>query len=195
MLNMNGYDFDKTIIKGNSVKRFSDYCFLRLPYLWPLILVYFFASILYILRIIKKDGFLRVLEFFVVLVPHREKMVKRFWDKNIKHVKQWYWDVRRDDDIVISASPAYLIEEICSRLGVRCIASAVGKRGLVVGKHCYAEEKVTRYRAQYGDTPLATFYSDSMSDAPMFCLAAEGYFVKGDEITLVYKNGEPVATK
>ena len=192
---MNGYDFDKTILKGNSVKRFSDYCFLRLPYLWLLLPVYLIVSILYVLRIVKKDNFLRVLECFIVFVPNREKWVRRFWDKNVKHVKQWYFEVKRDDDIVISASPAYLIEEICSRLGVRCIASPVGKRWQVVGKHCYAEEKVTFYREQFGDTPLAKFYSDSMSDAPMFRLAAEGYYVKGNTITLVYKDGQPVSKK
>ena len=192
---MNGYDFDKTILKGNSVKRFSDYCFLRLPYLWLLLPAYLVVLILYLVRIVSKDVFLRVLEFFVVLVPNRQKWVRRFWDKNIKHVKQWYLDRKRDDDIVISASPAYIIEEVCARLGVRCIASPVGKRWQVVGKHCYGKEKVTMYRARFGDTPLATFYSDSMSDTPMFCLAAEGYFVKGDKITLIYKDGQPVATK
>ena len=189
---MNGYDFDKTIFKGNSVKRFSDYCFLRLPYLWPLLIVYFFAAILYLMRIITKDKFLRVLEFFVVLVPNREKWVARFWDKNIKRVKQWYLAQKRPDDLIISASPFYLIQPICARLGVRCIASTVTKRGLVAGDHCYGQHKVTAYRTVLGDTPLATFYSDHMSDVPMFRLAAEGYLVDGDEITLIYKDGHPV---
>lgn len=192
---MIGYDFDKTILKGNSLQRFSLYCFVRLPYLWLLLPVYLFASILYLLRIVKKEGYLRVLEWFIVLVPNREKKVRRFWDKNIKHVKQWYWDVKRDDDLIISASPAYLIDEICSRLGVRCIASPVGKRGTVCAKHCYGEQKVVLYRQQFGDAPLDAFYSDSMSDTPMFRMAFEGYLVKGDKITLLYKNGEKVLAK
>lgn len=192
---MNGYDFDKTILKGNSEQRFSMYCFVRLPYLWLLTPVYLIASILYGLRIIKKDGYLHVLECFILFVPNRQKMVRRFWDKNIKHVKQWYYDVHKENDLVISASPAYLIEEICARLGVRCIASPVNKRGKVCGKHCYGKQKAVLYRQQFGDTPLEAFYSDSMSDAPMFRLASEGYLVKGDKITLVYKDGVEVSAK
>jgi len=194
-VDMKGYDFDKTILKGNSVQRFSMYCFVRLPYLWLLTPVYLVASILYGLRIIKKDGYLRALECFIVFVPNRQKMVRRFWDKNFKHVKQWYLDAHEDTDLVISASPAYLIDEICARLGVRCIDSPVNKRGVVVGKHCYGEHKAVLYRRRFGDTPLDAFYSDSMSDAPMFRLAKVGYLVKGDKVTLVYKDGEKVATK
>ncbi len=191
---MNGYDFDKTIFKGNSVRRFSGYCFLRLPYLWLLLPEIVLALILYGLRIIKKDGFLRMLEWFVVFVPCREKFVKGFWDKNFKHVKGWYLDAKRDDDIIISASPAYLIEEICARLSVRCITSESGKRGTVIGKHCYGKYKVMAYEREFGKTPLETYYSDSLSDVPMFRLAKRGYFVRGDEITLLYENGNYSAT-
>ncbi|MCM1289442.1 MAG: haloacid dehalogenase-like hydrolase [Corallococcus sp.] len=192
---MNGYDFDKTIFKGNSVQRFSMYCFVRLPYLWLLLPVYFFASVLYGMRILKKDGYLRVLEWFIVFVPNKQKKVIRFWDKNLKHVKQWYLDTKRDDDLIISASPAYLIEEVCSRLGVKCIASPVTKRGTVCGKHCYGEQKAVLYRNQFGEAPLRTFYSDSMSDKPMFRLAEEGYLVKGNKISLVYQNGVEIKGK
>lgn len=134
-----------------------------------------------------------MLEFFVIFVPCKQKFVKRFWDKNYKCIKPWYFEVKKTDDLVISASPAYLIEEICARLGVRCITSASSKNGTVVGKHCYGQRKVELYREQFGQMPLETFYSDSMSDEPMFKLAKLGYLVKGDEITLIYRNGEKVA--
>lgn len=192
---MNGYDFDKTILKGNSVCRFSIFCYIRLPYLWLLLPQLLLAVILRGLRIIKKDPYLRMLEWFIVLVPHRERFVKRFWDKNIRHVKQWYLNARKDDDVIISASPAYLIEEACARLNVRCITSPSNKNGHVVGKHCYGEQKVVRFREEFGNAPLETFYSDSMSDAPMLKLAKRGYLVKGDKITLIFQNGERVSQK
>ncbi len=192
-VSMNGYDFDKTILKGNSVRKFAGYCFLRLPYLWLLLPEVLLALLLYGVKIIKKEGFLRMLEFFVIFVPCRQKFVKRFWDKNFKCIKQWYLDVKQPTDLVISASPAYLIEEICGRLNVRCITSASSQNGTVVGKHCYGARKVELYRQQFGQTPLETFYSDSMSDEPMFKMAKLGYFVKGDEITLIYRNGEKVS--
>lgn len=145
---------------------------------------------MYGLRIIRKEGFLRMLEFFVVFVPCRQKFVSRFWDKNMKHVQQWYLESKRADDIVVSASPDFLINEICSRLGVACITSQTGKHGQVVGKHCYGAKKVTAFRNRYPDAELETFYSDSMSDAPMFQIAKRGYLVKGSKISLVYENGQ-----
>lgn len=190
---MNGYDFDKTILKGNSVRRFFMFCCLRLPYLWLLLPELLLAVILYGLRIVRKEGFLRMLELYILLVPCRKKFVARFWDKNIKHVRKWYLDAKRSDDVVVSASPNFLIEEICSRLGVACIASKTGKRGQVVGKHCYGENKVTMFRERFGDVTLETFYSDNMSDAPMFRYAQRGYLVKGNDITPVYENGQRIA--
>ena len=190
---MNGYDFDKTILKGNSVRRFSLFCYVRLPYLWLLLPELLLAVILYGLRIIRKEGFLRMLEFFIVFVPRRQKFVERFWDKNFKHVQQWYLDSKRPDDVVVSASPDFLIDEICSRLNVVSIASKTGKRGQVVGKHCYGAHKVEMFRARFGETKLESFYSDSMTDAPMFQLAQRGYLVKGNKITQVYENGQYLA--
>ncbi len=189
---MNTYDFDRTILNGNSVQRFCTFCMLRLPYLWLLLPELFISLVLRALRIINKETFLRMMEVFVFFVPSKQKFVKRFWDKNIKHVKKWYYDVRRDDDVVISASPDYLIEEACSRLGVRCIASATGKNYLATEKHCYGSEKVVRFEKLFPNVRPSKFYSDSLSDAPMMKFAEEGYLVKGDKMTLLYRNGESV---
>ena len=133
-----------------------------------------------------------MVEFFVVLVPCRQKFVARFWNKNIKHIQKWYLDAQRPDDIVVSASPDYIINEICSRLGIACIASKTGKHGQVVGKHCYGEHKVTMFRERFPEAELETFYSDSMTDAPMFEIAKRGYLVKNNKITQIYENGQPL---
>ncbi len=188
---MNGYDFDKTIFKGNSEQRFASFCFIRLPYLILLLPEILLALILYGLKFISKDRFLHMLELFVIFVPNRDYFVKRFWDKNQKRVKDWYVQSKHPTDIVVSASADYLIGEICSRMGIRCIASHTRKNGTVIGKHCYGSVKVDLYKKYYGDEPLKSFYSDSMSDRPMFVLAEDGYFVKGDEITHIYHNGLP----
>lgn len=190
---MNGYDFDKTIMKGNSVRRFSIFCCLRLPYLWLLLPELLLAVILYGLRIIRKEGFLRMLEFFIFFVPHRQKFAARFWDKNYRFIYKWYLDAKRPDDIIISASPDFLIEEICSRLSVACIASETNKHGQVVHGHCYGANKVKMFRDRFPDAELETFYSDSMSDSPMLEIAKRGYLVKKGEITQVYENGKNIA--
>lgn len=192
---MNIYDFDDTIFNGNSLRRFYVFCAVRLPYLWLLLPEFLLALILRCLRLIGKDAFLHMLEVFVVFVPHRPKFVQKFWDKNIGRVKEWYLQRKCESDLVISASPAYIIVEACARLGIRCMASDNGKNGVVLGKHCYGAEKVVRFRNVFPNEKVATFYSDSWSDLPMLKSAEEGYFVEGDKVTLVCRNGELLQEK
>ena len=188
---MNGYDFDNTIFKGNSFRRFYFYCLVRLPYLIFYLPVQFIAAVLHGLRILNKHRFLCVLERFIVFVPNKRKFVEKFWNKNFRRIKPWYLEQKRDDDVIISASPQYLVEIACRRLGVLCIASQVDiHSGRTNGRHCHGKAKVDFYRERFGDVPLATYYSDSLTDVPMFKLAERGYFVKGDAITLLYENGE-----
>ena len=191
---MNGYDFDDTIFRGNSMRRFSIFCTLRLPYLILFVPVLLLAFLLRGLRILNKNRYLHMISLFVALVPNAEKFAVKFWDKNINRIKAWYIAQRRDDDIVISASPTFLIAEACRRLGVSCIATQLSPVGAkLTGKHVYGEEKVVAYKAVYGDRPLLAYYSDSMSDKPMFEFAERGYFVKGDAVNLLYQGGERVA--
>ena len=189
---MNGYDFDDTIYRGNSTRRFYFFCMLRLPYLVIMIPVIVLAGLLRGLRILNKNRFLHILELYIALVPNVERFAVKFWNKNERRIKPWYLQQKRDDDIVVSASPRFLIEEICNRLGVKCIATDIDVRAKLHGKHCYGAEKVAHYKSVFEDAPLATYYSDSLSDTPMLQFAERGYFVKGNEITLVYENGQKV---
>ena len=196
---MNGYDFDDTILKGNSMCRFSLFCALRLPYLILFVPVLIVAFVLRALRILNKNRYLHMISLFVALVPHAEKFAVKFWDKNFKHIKRWYLDQRRDDDIVISASPQFLVGEACRRLGVRCVATQLSPvSARLRGKHVYGDVKVEEYKRIFGDAPLETYYSDSLSDTPMFKLASRGYFVYGQNALLLYENGQkllPCSTK
>lgn len=192
---MNGYDFDDTIFKGNSFRRFYFYCLVRLPYLVLYLPVQLFAAILHGLHILNKHRFLCVLEWFIVFVPRKRRLVQKFWNKNFKRVKSWYLQQKREDDLILSASPQYLVEVACERLGVSCIASQVDiKTGKTLGKHCHGKTKADIYRQHFGETELETFYSDSLSDTPMLRLAKEGYLVKGDKITLLYRDGSKITS-
>lgn len=189
---MNGYDFDDTIFRGNSTRRFYFFCMLRLPYLVIMVPIILLAGILYAVRILKKNTFLFVLEWYVALVPRADRFAVKFWNKNMKRIKAWYLEQKRDDDVVISASPRFLVEEACKRLGIRCIATNLDTHARLHGKHCYGAEKVVAYKEVFGDTPLATYYSDSHSDTPMFTFAQRGYFVDGENVKLFYENGQKV---
>lgn len=193
---MNGYDFDDTILKGNSMCLFFLYCMVRLPYLIFFIPVLLLAVILHWLHILSKNRYLHMISLFIAWIPNTGKFTVKFWDKYMKRIKPWYLAQKRDDDIIVSASPQFLIQEACDRLGVDCIGTQISPTNAKrTGRQYYGEEKVIQYKARFGDTPLATYYSDSMSDVHMFEFAEQGYLVKGNKVTLLYENGVKLSNK
>lgn len=180
----NIYDFDGTIFEGDSTARF---CFFALWRQRGLARGLFRVARGFIRmargRISKtqaKEGLYRAL-----LVPMRDvdKMVDDFWARDFARIKNWYIEQRAASDLIISASPEFLLRPVCEKLGVELIASRVNKRtGEYQGLNCDGWEKVARYRAQCPAEPFE-FYSDALIDAPMAVLAKRAWLVKGNKIT------------
>ena len=112
------------------------------------------------------------------------KEAELFWDASISKIRTWYKDLQRQDDLVITASPEFLIRPICERLGIRnLIASQVDpETGNTLGRNCRDWEKVRRFRKVYGDTPIEEFYSDSYADSPLARMAAKAHMIIDGEI-------------
>lgn len=180
---MNVYDFDKTIYDGDSTVDFYLYCLKKRPLLILLApahlsgFIGYFAG--YRSKTKAKERFYRFLRY----LPDTEAAVRLFWEKNISGVKDWYMKQKREDDLIISASPGFLIGEACRRLGVRSIASPVDpKSGKYSGENCHGEEKVKRFNQEYPGETIEAFYSDSGSDAPLAKKAEKAYLVNKNEI-------------
>lgn len=73
---------------------------------------------------------------FLTYVPDIDSALNDFWNVNEHKVKSWYKDRQKDDDIIISASPEFLLKPICERLGIKnLMASKVDKHtGLYDGE-------------------------------------------------------------
>ncbi len=166
---MNVYDFDKTILNGDSTAKFYFYCLGRYPAMLKHIPATALAFLKYALGFQSKTAFKEVMYRFLREVPKAEEQVEKFWDKNISLVFDWYYDKRKDDDVVISASPEFLVVPACKRLGIKNVmASRVDiKTGLYDGENCHGEEKVRRFRRVYPNAEIDFFCSDSLSDTPL----------------------------
>ena len=179
---MNVYDFDKTIYVHDSSVDFIKYClrkkpYLFFPYLIPLTKGLYKRFILHTGKEAMKEEFFSILTHF----KDREGLVKEFWDTHESGIKNLYRGLKRADDLIISASPEFLIREIGGRLGVKVIASPLDLDTLkYTGKNCHGEEKVMRYR-EYTDEKIDAFYSDSLSDSPLAELSEKAYLVKGEK--------------
>ena len=105
-------------------------------------------------------------------------------------IKKWYLDMKKSDDVIISASPEFLLEPICKELGVGCMLGTKvnEKTGLFESENCVGEEKVVRFYEVYPDGVIDEFYSDRYVDTPVAKIAKKAIFVKGDKL-LPWKKG------
>lgn len=190
---MNIYDFDKTIYKNDSTTDFYFFCLKKYPQIIKWLPYQAFAFFLYIIGVYTKTRFKECFYRFFASIPDIESDVISFWDKNQDKIKSWYKSNHRDNDIVISASPHFLLKPICDRLNISTlIASKVDpKSGKYDGENCWGEEKVNRLKSELGTVRAEKFYSDSLSDTPLATLARESYIVSGDTLTAwsEYKQG------
>lgn len=181
---MNVYDFDRTIYRGDSTWDFYFFILCRHPSvlldLPSQLSPYTKNKAKRTDKTILKEMFFR----FLHRIPDIDRDVRRFWDRNEKKIHKWYHNIKQPDDVIISASPEFLLEEIRRRLGAGfLIASKVDKTtGKFIGKNCRGAEKVVRFTEVFGTDVVDRFYSDSDSDEPMAKLAQNAYFVKRKQI-------------
>lgn len=181
---MNVYDFDKTIYDGDSTIDFWIYCLKKHPLSIRRIPGAVLAFVSFKLGLINREKFKERFYRFLKDIADCESEVKAFWDKNIKKIKSWYLSQRKDTDVVISASPDFIISEICARLNVDSIASKVdSKTGVLLSKNCRGSEKVNRFYENYPNAAIENFYSDSESDIALAEIAENAFLVKNNRVT------------
>ncbi|MEO4054114.1 haloacid dehalogenase-like hydrolase [Solibacillus sp. CAU 1738] len=181
---MNIYDFDKTIYDGDSTLDFYIFCLKKQPILIFYMPIQIFSFFLYLLKKKKKIEFKQDFYGFLKLVKDREEKVCLFWEINKKKIKPWYLIRQQTNDLIISASPEFLLKPICDQLNINnLIASIVDiNTGHCLSENCYGEEKVNRFYKEYPDAKIQEFFSDSLTDTPMAILANNSFFVHKDQI-------------
>lgn len=180
----NVYDFDKTIYNSDSTLDFYKHCIKRYPGTLLALPRAIIGVGLYILRLISKTRFKEIFFGYLKYIPDLDKTVSAFWKDNSNKVFTWYTENREENDIIISASPEFLLQPICIQLGIKyLIATKVDvQSGKFDGENCFGEEKVRRFREKFQDSNINEFYSDSLSDLPLARLAKKSYLVEGDKI-------------
>lgn len=180
---MNIYDFDGTLYEGDSTVDFYYYVLKRNPQIIRFIPKQLLGFILYALKRIDKTS-LKEYFFSFVRGIDIDRAVELFWEDNQKKIYSWYLDQQKKDDLIISASPEFLLKPICDRLGIKhLIASKVDTTtGKFISPNCRGEEKVTRLYNEYGVVRVNRFYSDSESDLPLAMLANDAFFIKNGNI-------------
>lgn len=179
---MNIYDFDGTIYGGDSTLDFLKYSLLKRPALMRFLPGMCLSAFSYYGlkqgdKTAMKERFYRIFSGY-----DAQALLEEFWDKHQHKIFSWYPEQQEETDIIISASPEFLLKPICARLGIRyLIASRVDSRtGKYIGRNCHGPEKPVRLKEELGYTHCDKFYSDAYSDQPLAEIADKAYIVKKD---------------
>lgn len=177
---MNVYDFDKTIFYPDSSACFIRFCLRHYPR--AVLRAAPAAGVTGMQWMLKQAETRELKEKLFSFLPYLDNVdaiVEEFWEAYRCHIGDWYRKQRRDDDLIISASPEFLLRPIADELGARLIATRMDRRtGRILGNNCHDAEKICRFLKEYPDEQVDAFYSDSLSDSPMAWFAKEAWLVK-----------------
>ncbi len=182
---INAYDFDGTIYDGDSSVDFTIYCIKRKPSVLIKLPTQVVGVLLYKLKIKDKEYMKEHLFSYLQLIDNIDEYIEDFWDKHYKKIKKFYFEQHEKSDVIISASPEFLLKPLEKKLKIdRVIATKVNKKtGKFESKNCHDYEKIKRYEELYEKNTIEKFYSDSIkADKAMLEYANEGYLVKKDDI-------------
>ena len=187
---MNVYDFDNTIYDGESCFDLFKFYMKKDPSLLKLfpMVVKGFARY--------KKGAISLNEMVEKYAPLAEDKLKKvdfendpkaFWDAHMHKIKPFYQSLRQEDDLIITASPDFHMEEICKRLGIhQYLTTKVNRENGTIEFACIRHNKIVAFKEHYGDKEIENFYTDSPeNDAPLIELAKHAFVVKGNKIKQV----------
>lgn len=181
---MNCYDFDKTIYKkDSSIKLYLFYISkypLKIFGIFRLMFL-FFLNVIGILSTMKfKEKFFA----FLTNIKDVDTFVDEFWQKEKKNINSYFYDVIKDNDVVISASPQFLIEPILKSINpqIVVIGTNMDKRtGKIEGENMKGKHKAEVLNG-LGYTEFDSVYTDSLSDFPILDMAKNKFIVCGEKV-------------
>lgn len=177
---MNVYDFDGTIYRGDSSVDLYVWLVKRHPKMllkMPKILL---GVISYLLKLKSKTAMKETIYSAFSYVNNMQEEVKLFWKSHYRNIYPYYSALKKEEDVIISASPYFSIKEACTLLGIKhYYASLVDiNNGKYNGLNCHGKEKTKVFNKYYPHQDIDQFYSDSLSDTPLALMAKEAYLVK-----------------
>lgn len=181
---MNCYDFDQTIFYPDSSYCFVMYCLKKYPR--AVLRAVPGAAWFGLKKLCGKAETKELKEktfSFLRDLPDVEETVRDFWEAHRKYFARWYPPQKRTDDLILSASPEFLLRPAAEGLGVRLLGTRMDCRtGKIEGANCHGEEKVRRFRESFPGEKVEEFYSDSLSDTPMARLAERAFLVDRESL-------------
>ena len=191
---MNAYDFDNTIYDGESI--FDFFIFALKKDIWlikffPLVL---FRLIEYKLNLLKIEKIYQTCEiiinsFFKHSNLNYDELIEEFWKLNHKKLKQQFLEMLKEDDLIITGCPNFLINYIKDELKVKnIICTDFDLKNKKVNFICFNKNKVIAYKNKFKNKKINKFYTDSLADIPFMELSSEVYLVNKNNVKKIDKS-------
>lgn len=179
------YDFDGTIYDGDATIDFYLFCLKKNKKLLKYLFIVFINCILGILKLKRESKIKESFFKFVTKVNNMDQVLEDFWTQHKVKIKSFYKNKKdKSNDIIISATPSFILQPICKELGIKkLIASEIDKTtGNITGKNCRGKEKVIRLYQEFPNATIKNFYSDSYMDRPLMNISKNSYLIKKNNI-------------
>ncbi len=179
---MNVYDFDGTLFFPDSSYCFVVYCLRHYPRaVLPSLPGAALLGAKHLLNQIETKELKEQIFSFLSRLDDVDRIVAEFWQENEGRIVSWYLEQKQEDDVILSASPEFLLRPITEKLGVHLICTRMDRHtGLIIGNNCHDAEKVCRFLKEYPGVQPDAFYSDSLSDSPMAWYSQSAWLVKSE---------------
>ena len=178
---VNVYDFDGTIYNGDSSVDFYKYCIKKNKRTILNVFPFGISVFLYLIKVKDKEYMKEKFFGFVKYFDDIDLIVDSFWNENDHKIKYFYYKNHKKNDLIISASPEFLLSKISKKLGCNLIASNVDKKtGKFLSKNCHDKQKVIEFEKT--NKKINEFYSDSLSDIYLKEISKKAFIVKKDKI-------------
>lgn len=183
---MRAFDFDGTLYSGDASIDFYRQCLITHPSCLKALPRQLSGACLYVFSRISLSEFKERYFSFLGHLPDIDTAVQNFWSTHGHRFNESVVTELHPNDLIISASPEFLLEPVARKLKAQLIATSVDPQsGRLLGPNCSGDEKVRRCRAANLTGPFDRFYTDSMRDRPMFALARAAYMVQKGRINQV----------
>lgn len=183
---MTAYDFDNTIYDGESPIDFFLFCLKKKKSLIRFVPLIFYSFILYKMRILTIDKLLETANKMTAVFMKNSKdldiIVQEFWNLHKKKLKPNYLAKLKSTDIIITASPRFLIEGIIPILKTKnIICSEFNTQTAQFEFVNFGKNKVTAFKEKYPGAKITNFYTDSLNDLPLIEISEHSFLVKGNK--------------
>lgn len=181
-------DFDETLYNKDSLITIHRYFMRKNPLLLLWAPLQFSGFVLYRLKLISTSQFKNIFMLFFSFYSIRkiEKLAAAFWEKEFPaSFNAELLQVVKDNKpvVIITASPLVYFTPLIQKFpGILFIGTRLkNKYGfyLIEGKNCKGKEKLVQFYLRFGENAaIASAYSDSITDQPLFDAAAHAYMIE-----------------